>query len=97
MIIESMVGMQLLTAATTLSSGKAVPLSASSLKSKFGFTLKADPANDDRVYVGGCNVSPTVGYPLAPGETVTLLIEDLANIFAQEGSGTQKVRALGVS
>lgn len=69
---------------------------ATSLKSRFGWHLKADVGNAGVVYVGGSSDTTTAnGYALAAGAELYLQVEDLASVFAVSGSAAQKLRYIG--
>jgi hypothetical protein len=66
-----------------------------------GLVIKADPDNTAPVYVGreglsAGEVEELCGYPLFPGDTVTIEIEDASKIYVVAASGTQKVYWLGI-
>lgn len=69
--------------------------SNSSLKS--GVTIKASTTNSDVIYVGSISLSRNVinGYPLDPGESVFLEINNLNLIYIRTTSGTQSVSYIG--
>lgn len=66
---------------------------------RFGVVLRADPANTEPIYVGGANVTPgtsetTDGFPLYPGETLSLQIGDPHKLYAIAPTTAQYVFAL---
>jgi hypothetical protein len=66
-----------------------------------GLVIKADPDNTAKVYIGReeLNAGETdelSGYPLDPGDTITIEIEDASKIYVVAASGTQKVYWLGI-
>lgn len=62
-----------------------------------GITIKASPSNTDVVYVGGVSLTRNVlnGYPLDPGETIFLEINNLNLIYIRASSGTQTINYIG--
>jgi hypothetical protein len=72
-------------------------INATSLKSKFGFVFRARSTNTGKVYIGGPNVSSTVGYMLNAGDSVLVQIEDLMNIFAVASASAQLLDYIGTA
>ncbi len=95
MIIESSVGTKVLAGQLSIG-GTRVQLGTGSLKSKFGFDLKADGGNGNTIYIGGPDVSTTNGYPLAAGASLHMDIEDLYSVYAIAGASAQKLLYNGV-
>lgn len=80
----------------------AVQLTAASITTYKGVVVKADPLNSDIVFVGVANTvtadssDSTDGFPLSPGESITLMIDAPGNVWAIAKSGTLKVWWLSV-
>ena len=57
-------------------------------------------ANTGNIYVGGVDVSATVGYPLTPGQDVTLepcqgfTYIDLATVYIDAGTSADEVKVI---
>lgn len=84
----------------------AVALSSISRTVKKGVILRApgsgDPtANTDPIWIGDSRVTAnsaadTGGFPIAPGESVTIEIEDLSEIYAISANASQDLGWIGV-
>ena len=61
--------------------GTAEALASSTTAIKY-VIITAKAANTGNVYIGGSGVSSTNGHPLAAGESVTIWIDDLAEVYA---------------
>lgn len=60
-------------------------------------TLKADKSNTDAVYIGfDDNVNASTGFPLDPGESIDIVIDDLSKIYLIASEIAQKVYILWV-
>ena len=51
--------------------------------------IKADPNNTSSVLVGFGSGLSTGGFPLMPGDTIVISIDDLSKLWMSSGSGTQ--------
>lgn len=96
MIIENKTGTILLAKKVTATT-TAAQVSATSVKSRYGFDFKAPAGNSGTVYLGGCDVNATDSYPLAAGESVHIDIEDLANVYMLASATTQDLKYVGVA
>jgi hypothetical protein len=59
---------------------------------RFGVQVKALPTNTDPVYIVQPNQAIAFGYPLYPGESVELRVNDLASIYLAAVAGGNEVR-----
>lgn len=59
-----------------------------------GCVLKALTANTGLVYVGGATVAAANGYPLSPGESISLDIQNLNQIWLDTATNGNDVRVL---
>jgi hypothetical protein len=58
--------------------------------------LRADPSNADTIYIGSSgSVTTGNGYPLAPGETLSLEIDDIQKVYAISGTAAQTLAYIG--
>ena len=82
-------------ASVTATSGATQLSSNTSLKS--GVTVKASATNSDIIYIGSVGLSRNItnGYPLDPGESVFLEINNLNLIYIRATTGTQSVSYIG--
>ncbi len=61
-----------------------------------GVVVRAITGNTDYVYMGDMSVDQTNGYPLSPGESVTVVVDDLAHAYVYNRSGsTQNIAFVG--
>jgi len=74
----------------------ATPLSTESVKTITGVLIRAESTNTSTVYVGNENVTISNGFPLSPGDALTLEIADLSKVYVITDSGTQYVRIIYV-
>jgi len=74
----------------------AVQMSTSSIL-KSGITIKASPNNSGDVYIGSATVARNVnnGYPLSPGETLFLEVNNANLIYIRSNGGSQSVNYIG--
>lgn len=91
--IESMVASMPICGSVTIGTSGAA-ISATSLRSRFGWRLKAASGNSGTITVGS-TAAPGTGYPLAAGETMELKVEDLANIFIVGSAASQVLKYAG--
>ena len=61
-----------------------------------GITLKSLTANSVDIFVGGIGVSTTSGFAISPGETVTLRLDNIQDIFAITTTGSQILSYIGM-
>lgn len=85
----------------------AAALSTVSRPLKRGLIIRAPGSNDDAtnsepVYIGGRDsitantAAATDGFPLVPGASVTLEVNDVANVYAISESGAQDLAWIGL-
>ncbi|NIR31662.1 MAG: hypothetical protein GWN84_20590 [Gammaproteobacteria bacterium] len=72
--------------------GTAVTLVGASTIVKSGVRIKARKGNTGTVYIGDSNVDSTNGYPLEPGESEFVEIEDLQSIYIDADNNSDGVR-----
>lgn len=65
----------------------------SSVALKVGVHIKAPLTNTQTVYVGSNTLvtAPTTGFPLEPGESIFIEIDNISKLYARSGSTGQKV------
>ena len=61
-----------------------------------GITLKALTANSVDIFVGGIGVSTTSGFAVSPGDTVTLKLGNIQDIYAITTTGSQILSYIGM-
>ena len=59
-----------------------------------GVAIKARASNTGSVYVGVAGVTTTTGYELAPGDTLTLPIDNISSVFII-GAASDRVSYIG--
>ena len=81
---------------TAVASNGAAQLTSNTVL-KSGVTIKASLTNTAPVYVGTVSLTRNVlnGYPLDPGETLFLEVNNLNLIYIRSGSGTQSINYIG--
>ena len=61
-----------------------------------GITLKSLTANSVDIFVGGIGVSTTSGFAISPGNTVTLKLDNIQDIYAITTTGSQILSYIGM-
>lgn len=69
----------------------AVPSGGARNRANGGLAVKALSGNTQTVYIGGSDVSTSLGYPLAAGESIAIAVDDPSRVWAVATSGTQTV------
>lgn len=60
-------------------------------------TIKSDGGNTDSVYVGfSSDLSATNGFPVAPGEYIDIVVNDLSKVYVMSPSDGQKIYVMWV-
>jgi hypothetical protein len=59
-------------------------------------TVKAHSSNTGNVYVGGSDVSTSMGFELGPGESLSLPVDDAQRIYVTASPGGQKIRVIAI-
>lgn len=100
MSARAIMGGGLKTFAATVTSAPAVIIAAPTgnlgPRSTGGLVVKANAANTQTLYIGGADVSTTVGFPLAAGESISMALDDPSRVYAVAPSGTQNLRVMYV-
>ncbi len=73
-----------------------VALSSSNTRFNCGVVIKAMVTNPGTVYVGAEGVLATTGYPLAPGDNVTIECVTAAQVKLIASNAGNEVRFIGV-
>lgn len=60
-------------------------------------TIRTDVGNAGNVFVGGSNVSSTTGYIMGPGETVSLDIDDLTDLYIDAANDDDSVSYIAIA
>lgn len=63
---------------------------------KFGVVVRADPSNTGNVYVGNSGVTTSSGYLLAPGDAISIEIDNVNKVYVIADTANQKVYWIGV-
>lgn len=76
----------------------AVAISASVDRLNRGICIKASPSNPvgSYLYVGGAGVTTANGFPLAPGETVTIEVARAVDLYVIGSTTNLEARWVGV-
>jgi len=79
----------------------AAQLFSRDLRVKYGVLLYAAPENSANIWIGKSGVTAdnnavTGGFPLIPGSSIILPIEDMVNIYGISTAATQDLTWLGV-
>lgn len=69
----------------------AVPAGGGRPRANGGLAVKALAANTQTVWLGGSDVTTSLGYPLAAGESIAIACDDPSRVWALSTSGSQTV------
>jgi len=60
-------------------------------------TIKADKGNTDSVWIGfDSSINSSTGFPLDPGESIDIVIDDLSKVYVMSPSTAQKIYVMWV-
>lgn len=79
-------------AVTTAAAALASP--SDSNRASGGIVIKSVAANGAIVYIGHVGVTTSNGFPLDPGSSISVPVDDPSKIYAVAASGTQTVAIL---
>ena len=99
--VDGIVHAQLAAAAVVASGAKTAPTdSAAALGSStacYSLIIRSIIGNSATIYVGGSGVTVDNGFPIEPGESLTIDIDNVADIYCISGSASQVLRYLAVA